>query len=62
MLLDEPTFLSEFKEPRPDPVGGAASAFASIVALALTEKVCLLKMFRAQKTRRDKACASAGYA
>jgi formiminotetrahydrofolate cyclodeaminase len=28
MPLDESTFLSELREPKPDPGGGSASAFA----------------------------------
>jgi formiminotetrahydrofolate cyclodeaminase len=52
MPLDESTFLSELREPKPDPGGGSASAFASIVALALAEKICLLEILRAEKARK----------
>ena len=52
MPLDESTFLSELREPKPDPGGGSASAFASIVALALVEKICLVEILRAEKARQ----------
>lgn len=51
MPLDESTFLSELREPKPDPGGGSASAFASVVGLALVEKICLLEIVREDKAR-----------
>ncbi len=51
MALDESTFLSELREPKPGPGGGSTAAFASIVALALVEKICLLELLRAEQAR-----------
>jgi formiminotetrahydrofolate cyclodeaminase len=51
MALDESTFLSELREPKPGPGGGSTAALASIVALALVEKICLLELLRAEQAR-----------
>jgi formiminotetrahydrofolate cyclodeaminase len=53
MLFDETTFLSELREPKPDPGGGSAAAYAGMVALALVEKICILEILRAKKRRDD---------
>jgi len=53
MRFDETTFLNDLREPRPDPGGGATAAYTVLVALALTEKICVLEIRRAKKRKND---------
>ncbi len=45
---DRASFLERLGRPRPDPGGGAAAAYAALVAAALVEKVCRLEASRGQ--------------
>ena len=53
MRFDESTFLSELRQPKPDPGGGSTAAYTGMVALALVEKICVLEVLRAKKRRND---------
>ncbi len=53
MRFDETTFLSELREPKPDPGGGSTAAYVEMVSLALVEKICVLEILRAKKRRND---------
>ncbi|MGC8658193.1 MAG: cyclodeaminase/cyclohydrolase family protein [Desulfomonilaceae bacterium] len=51
MKFDESEFLAKLKEPKPDPGGGATAAYVGLVALTLTEKICIIEIARAVKKR-----------
>jgi formiminotetrahydrofolate cyclodeaminase len=43
-MISEENFLAQVVEPRPDPGGGSASAFAGCLAAAITEKICRIQL------------------